>query len=76
VLSQLNASTVRDFTDQQLWDANTAARSIRDQGFLPPELRAQVSDVIRLIDAELERRRQEELKRWEEKQKGKPVLEY
>jgi hypothetical protein len=71
VFSQLNATTVRDFTDQQLWDAKTAAQSIRDQGFLPIQLRDQLLKDLWMIEAELERRRQEAIKRWEEQQKVK-----
>ena len=71
VLSQLNATTVRDFTDQQLWDAKTANQSIRDQRKLPIQILDQLRNTLWMIDAEIERRRREAIKHWEERQKAK-----
>ena len=66
ILSELTPITVRDFTIQELSDAETAANSLITQGYLPPYLTSRVRYIFFLLQQELLRRNEEAKKKREE----------
>jgi RHS repeat-associated protein len=67
--SEVNSSSVRDFTPEELSEAKLAANSILQTGFLPSEIAQQVANIIDAINAEFDRRQEEARKKDEEERK-------
>jgi hypothetical protein len=75
VLSEINTTSVRAFTPEELSEAKVAAESILRTGFLPFSFNQQVRDSLRVIEQEFDRREQEAKKKDDEERRRKCVAE-
>jgi RHS repeat-associated protein len=67
--SEINPTSVRDFTPEELSEAKLAANSLLATGFLPNQIAEQVRNAIAIINAEFNRREEEARKKDEEERK-------
>jgi RHS repeat-associated protein len=69
--SEINPTSVRDFTPEELSEAKLAANSLLATGFLPAQLSEQLRNALAIIDAEFKRREEEAKKKDEEERRKK-----